>query len=69
MKVKAPKFYTTGAVCRALGLPMHKYCYLENAGRIPAARRTGRSGKRIFTAEDIQRLKVILRQLRAEARQ
>ncbi|MFA5139742.1 MAG: MerR family DNA-binding transcriptional regulator [Elusimicrobiota bacterium] len=50
---------TTGEACRRLGIPIHKFCYLEQRGLIPRAQRTS-SGKRIFTDRDVSRLRTYL---------
>lgn len=57
--------FTTGEVCRRLRIRMHRFCYLEQSGRIPRARRTG-SGKRVFTEADINQLERALKKLEAQ---
>lgn len=59
------KVYTTGEACRLLGIRMHRLFYLEEAGQIPRARRTGTS-KRYFTEADIQKLRETLASTRLE---
>jgi len=57
---------TTGEACRRLGIPIHKFCYLEQRGLIPRARRTS-SGKRVFTDHDITRFRMCLVNLRKDS--
>lgn len=60
MATTKTKLYSTGEVCRLLGIRMHRFCYLEEAGLIPRAQRIAGSGERIFTSWDIARLKTAL---------
>lgn len=59
------KIFSTGEVCRELGIPLEKLYYWERVGKIPASRRLG-NGKRYFVREDVARLKKLL--VRAETR-
>ena len=60
MRTQKEQFFSTGTVCRLLGIRMHKFCYLEEAGVIPRAQRIAGSGERIFTKGDIERIKTVL---------
>lgn len=48
--------FSTGEVCRMLGIQLETLVYWERVGKITPARRLG-NGKRIFTESDVTRLR------------
>lgn len=53
------KVFTTGAVCKMLGLSRAQLLYREEVGHLPQARRAS-NDKRFYTARDVRRLRDIL---------
>jgi DNA-binding transcriptional MerR regulator len=54
------KIFTAGEAAKQLGIPYYTLDYLERVGKIPLARRTG-TNKRIYTRNDVERIRQILR--------
>ncbi|MDP2922285.1 MAG: MerR family transcriptional regulator [Candidatus Omnitrophota bacterium] len=55
--------YRISEVIRVLGISRKTYYIWENTGKIPKARREPISGYRYWTAEDLRKLKKIVKKL------
>lgn len=53
------KIYSTGEVCRRLGIQSEKLFYMERTGKIGEAKRLG-NGKRFFTEADLRSIERVL---------
>lgn len=55
-----PTVYTVQEACKRIGISRRTMLRYEAAGMFPTPRRNQANGYRVFTEEDIQRLRVLI---------
>jgi DNA-binding transcriptional MerR regulator len=58
------KFLTSADVAKALGVPKTNLFLWEDKGKIPKARRDSMSGYRIYTREDVEKIRKIINKVK-----